>query len=162
MTSSVWEIAQVGSLKHTSHVKKQVTQTHTREYSQLHDKVEVWFTFKDLFQRHNVGMFNPVRKKRTRIKWEINNNNYTRHFYLASSLSHDFCLQKGKKIPGCRRISLNVSQQVELGQSVYVPSTELHPAATCTSYWLETRLHCVVAHSCPNWLNSASPWDPWV
>lgn len=63
MTRSVWETAEAESLKHDSQSHKR-----TREYSQLHDKVEVGFTFKDLFQRYNVGVFNPGGREKMRNK----------------------------------------------------------------------------------------------
>lgn len=35
-----------------------------KHHSQLHDKVEVWFTLKDVLQGNYVGMFNPKRKRK--------------------------------------------------------------------------------------------------
>lgn len=54
----------VGKSRNRELEKKKSSHKATREYSQLHDKVEVRFAFKDLFQRYNICMFNPVRKRK--------------------------------------------------------------------------------------------------
>ena len=40
------------------------TNPHICEYSQLHDKVEVWFALEYFLQRHDVGVLQPARGER--------------------------------------------------------------------------------------------------
>lgn len=83
----------------------------------------------------------------------------TSHFHLVISISWILFGGSINDSSGCHKHYL-----IWLGQSVYVPTMQLHSIVTRTAYWLWRRLHCVVAwSSLIGWTQcSAAPWDPWV
>lgn len=77
VTRNVWE----QKSRSTKGMRKSHKPTH--EYSQLHDKVEVRFAFKDLFQGNNVCMFNPAESKKKECR--TSNQWYSLHWQIIST-----------------------------------------------------------------------------
>lgn len=66
----VWQKKQVedGTCRRPAHKHKI---PHMCEHSQLHDEVEVGFTLKYVLQRNDVGVFNPVGRRKKNTKKEV-------------------------------------------------------------------------------------------